>query len=266
MTSFNKMTILVIGSNGYIGSKLVEYLKNRGEKVVEFDYTLSECGGDVNDVQNIDVYNVVIYLAAHSGVAQCSNRPQEALINNVTKFINFTKKLNKHQKFIYMSSASVYGNTNGATVDESYELNESSNVYDFTKQIIDEYMLMTDLNYYGLRLGTVNGCSNNIRNDLIINSMVNDALQHKHVRVFNGHVNRAIVDIYDLCRLISVIINAPDSIPGIYNVASFNTTVQNIANVVSELMNVDIIDSNCGDESKKTNYDFSLDTTKIKNY
>lgn len=257
------MNILVIGSDGYIGSKLIEYLKQYTDNIVQID---SSSNIDVNDIKHDDVelYNVVIYLAAHSGVTQCLNTPQEALINNVMKFVHFTKKLNKHQKLIYMSSASVYGNTHGITVDETVPLNDPCSMYDFTKQIIDEYMLRTDLNYYGLRLGTVNGYSPKIRNDLIINSMVNDAIKNKHVRILDGHINRAIVDISDLCKLIHVIIDTPESTPGIYNVASFNTTIQNIANVVSELMNVDIV--NTDDECRKTMYDFSLDTTKVKTY
>lgn len=255
-------TILVIGSDGYIGSKLVEYLKDKYCNITQIDSSSVSNVVNVDDIVDVDMYNIVIYLAAHSGVVMCSNTPQEALINNVTKFINFVKKLNKHQKFIYMSSASVYGNTHGITVDENFALNEPCSIYDFTKQVIDEYMLKTDLNYYGLRLGTVNGWSPKIRNDLMINCMVNDAIQNKYIRVRDGHIHRAMVDIQDLCRLIHTIIETTNSIPGIYNVASFNTTIQNIANIVSEMMNVDIITDDDG--CRKTTYDFSLDITKVK--
>ena len=158
------MTILIIGSKGYIGSTLVEYLQTQ----IDVDKIDVLDGQDVDTLIDVSKYTDIIYLAAHSGVRMCTEQPYEALINNVSKFINFTKLLNHDQKFIYMSSASVYGNTNGKCVTESEPLTYPYNVYDFTKQVVDEYMANTEYNYYALRLGTVNGKSPNTRNDLMI--------------------------------------------------------------------------------------------------
>lgn len=256
------MTILIIGSKGYIGSKLIQYLLHL--RITNMDEIDILDGKDVDSVTTkiIEKYNVIIYLAAHSSVQKCIDDPDGALVNNVLKFINFTKLLNNDQIFIYMSSASVYGNTHGKHVNEDEPLNYPHNVYDLTKQIVDEYMSKTNYNYYALRLGTVNGDSPNMRNDLMINAMVKSAQENKCINVFDKHLHRAILDINDLCKLIYTIVNSNIRMPGIYNVASFNTTVCEIGQYISSYMNVDmrIID----DGNMKSNYDFLMNTDKVR--
>lgn len=257
-----KMSILIIGSEGYIGSKLVEYLNTQHD--IEKIDIMSRDGEDVDSVTNVDKYNVIIYLAAHSGVRKCIEEPYNALINNVSKFINFTKLLNQDQKFIYMSSASVYGDTNGECVDETRHLSYPHNIYDFTKQVVDEYMAKTDYNYYGLRLGTVNGKSPNTRHDLIINAMVKSAQELGYINVFDQHLNRAMLDIHDLCRLIHTIVNSKKRVPGIYNVSSFNTTVGEIGQCISKVLNVDIKTPVVIESETKSSYNFRMNTNKIE--
>lgn len=249
------MTILIIGNKGYIGSRLVEYLHDEIEKIDTLD------GVDVDSVQDVTGYNTIIYLAAHSGVKKCADDPHGALVNNVSKFINFTKLLNNDQKFIYTSSASVYGNTQGKLVTETEPLTYPYNVYDFTKQVVDEYMSKTEYNYYALRLGTVNGSSPHPRHDLMINSMVKSAQDNHCIHVRDDHLNRAMLDIKDLCRLVYTIITSDIRMPGVYNVSSFNATVKDMANYISQELNTVILPQS---QSVKSCYDFCMDTTRVQ--
>jgi len=73
--------------------------------------------------------------------------------------------------------------------------------------------------------------------------------------VTNKHINRALLGIEDLCRGITHCIERPQA--GIYNMASFNTSVENIANAVAEQLNVPLIDKG----TTANAYDFGLDTT-----
>lgn len=253
------MTILIIGSKGYIGSKLVEYLQYGGNTQID---TLQDV--DVDSITDVSKYTAIIYLAAHSGVRKCAEEPYNALVNNVSKFINFTKLLNQDQKFIYMSSASVYGDTSDKCVDETEPLTYPHNVYDFTKQIIDEYMTKTYYNYYALRLGTVNGKSPNTRNDLMMNAMIKSAQENNCINVFDTHLNRAMLDINDLCRLIHTIIVSNLRVPGIFNVSSFNTTVGEIGQYISNALNVEMKTSETSET--KSSYDFRMDTSKVEKY
>lgn len=253
------MIILIIGSEGYIGSKLVEYLHTQHD-VDKIDILE---GKDVDSITDVNKYDSIVYLAAHSGVQKCSDEPYNALINNVSKFINFTKLLNQDQQFIYMSSASVYGNTNGQSVDETTSLEYPHNVYDFTKQVIDEYMIKTEYNYYALRLGTVNGKSPNTRNDLMINSMIKCARDNNYINVFGEHLHRAMLDINDLCRLIHTIIVSNIRVPGIYNVSSFNITVGEIGQYISNVLKVEIKKP---ESILKSSYNFRMNTSKVEKY
>jgi nucleoside-diphosphate-sugar epimerase len=89
----------------------------------------------------------------------------------------------------------------------------------------------------------------------MINAMYNAAKSQGKITVTNKHINRALLGIEDLCRGIAHCIERPVS--GIYNMASFNTSVENIATTVAEQLNVPLVDKG----TTANAYDFGLDTT-----
>jgi nucleoside-diphosphate-sugar epimerase len=107
----------------------------------------------------------------------------------------------------------------------------------------------------GLRFGTVNGWAPNLRADVMINAMYDSAKTHGKITVMNKHINRALLGIEDLCRGIVRCIEQP--VAGIYNMASFNATVEYIATTVAEQLNVPLVDRG----NTANAYDFGLDTT-----
>lgn len=165
--------------------------------------------------------------------------------------------MSKGQKLIYASTASVYGNTNGQTVDETYINNNTSSYYDLTKKFADEYASFSNIEYYGLRFGTVNGKikeSHLVRDDLIINAMTKNSIMGNKINCINLEVNRGILGMTDLCNAVKTILDNSSDNRGIYNLSSFNTTVGDIASYVSNRFNTEI-------EFKKDDkiklYDFS---------
>ncbi len=254
------MNILIIGHKGYIGSRLMRFLKEK------FD-TISGC--DIRDGENFEhlskedlsLFQVIILLAANSSVKECLNN-FDALNNNITNVIELIKKLNPTQKFIYMSSSSVYGNCHDKPADENEPLETPHNEYDFSKRIIDEYVVNTNTQYYGLRLGTVNGWSPNMRNELVINAMVKSAISNNVVCVYNPSVYRAILSITDLCRAIYTIIICNEDKRGIYNLSSFNNNMENIGKEIANEMNVEC--KIFEDENFKTSYSFSMSSSNFE--
>jgi nucleoside-diphosphate-sugar epimerase len=107
----------------------------------------------------------------------------------------------------------------------------------------------------GLRFGTVNGWAPNLRADVMINAMYNAANTQGKITVTNKHINRALLGIEDLCRGIAHCIERPQA--GIYNMASFNATVEYIATTVAEELAVPVVDRGVTANA----YDFGLDTT-----
>jgi dTDP-D-glucose 4,6-dehydratase len=118
---------------------------------------------------------------------------------------------------------------------------------------------LLDVEYYGLRFGSVNGWSPNMRTDLMINSMTLSALKNKKVNVFNAHAHRPIVSTHDLCRAVDAIINSGDK-RGIYNVASFNLNIGDVGRKVADHLNVELVD-----KGVSQTYDFMISSDKFKN-
>jgi nucleoside-diphosphate-sugar epimerase/2-polyprenyl-3-methyl-5-hydroxy-6-metoxy-1,4-benzoquinol methylase len=258
------MNILIIGHDGYIGSRLINYLNCQLENVniVGCDLQRGENFRDLTK-EYLSTFDVVILLAAHSSVKSCVNN-FDSLNNNVTYFIEFTKKLNCTQKFIYMSSSSVYGSCHDKEAYETNVLEEPHNEYDFSKRVIDEYILQSNLNYYGLRLGTVSGWSPKMRQELIVNSMVNSAKTQSEIRIYNPKLYRPVLYILDLCRAIHAIIMDNDCHKsGIYNLASFNNSIENIGISISNCLQVPYFIYET-DENFKTSYSFSISSEKFK--
>ena len=215
-----------------------------------------------NKLTDINQYDAIICLAGHSSVRMCEDSPNTSWQNNVDYFHNLCDKIT-NQKLIYASSASVYGKATGVSNEKS-EINFNvMNHYDLQKITIDliaNKYINKGKDIIGLRFGTVNGASINTRSDLMINSMVKSAIETNQVHAKNLNIRRAILGINDACRAISEIITS-DINPGQYNLASFNSTVSEIANTVCDILGAKLI-KNPDDLNV---YDFELDTRQFTN-
>lgn len=264
--------ILIIGGNGYIGSSLYNFLKQK-YTVDILDIVWNEKNTYTMDYKNItaeilDNYDTIILLAGNSSV-KSSIDLKNTFTNNVSNFINLLCLL-KEQKLIYASSGSVYGSINYMATEDTAIDNNSYNNYDLSKKVIDMYAKLSDKNIYGLRFGTVSGPSENLRNDLVINSMVASSISEKKIFLYAKESRRAILGLNDLNRAIERIINANDNDKkGIYNLCSFNTSIESIATKVSNILNSQIIEIDNLDtinekNLNKTKYSFELDNSKFK--
>jgi len=242
---------LIIGSNGYIGSRLskeiiadgvdINWFK-KGQKNVDFKNLTSEYYSE---------YDNIILLAGHSSVKMSEGNLNSCFNNNVRNFIDLLEKLDK-QKLVYASSSSVYGSVGGKTVNEKYFGFEPYNQYDISKHTADLYAQKSDVEYYALRFGTVNGYSPFLRSDVMINAMVNSALSDGHIKLYIKDTMRPILGINDLCGAIKTIIDCNEDKRGLYNLASFNKTAEQIAYEVANVMGVEV-------------KEFEADPTQIKN-
>ena len=277
---------LIIGGNGYVGTRLHEYLSvdeenMRSDKDVDIIDTCWFVGLNkpiedtiIEDYRNMSKefyseYDTIILLAGHSSVKMSEAKSNSCFKNNVQNFIELLDKLTT-QKFIYASSSSVYGSVGGKTVNEKYYGFEPYNQYDISKHTSDLYAVKSDLEYYGLRFGTVNGYSPVLRVDVMINAMVNSALHNGEIKLFIKDTMRPILGLNDLCRAVETIIDHDKDERGLYNLASFNKTAEQIAYEVGSVMNVPVIEyetdpSNITNVKNQTkSYNFSISTLKFR--
>jgi UDP-glucose 4-epimerase len=264
-----KEKILIIGGCGYIGSRLFQYLTQKRYPVDTVD--LEWYGNYINprnikrDYETLSrpflrKYDNIILLAGHSSIPMCESKMIDTFENNVFKFLTLLNKI-EDQKFIYASSSSVYGNTKKHKITEDYDRYSPTNFYDLTKKEIDYYAQLSKVNYYGLRMGTVCGYSPNLRVDVMINKMIETALIKKEIVVFNKNFYRPILGINDFCRLVEKILISKRVRPGLYNVASFNSQIEIIAQKVAKVLGIPSI-KNVG--TSPGYYSFSISTKKFE--
>jgi nucleoside-diphosphate-sugar epimerase/2-polyprenyl-3-methyl-5-hydroxy-6-metoxy-1,4-benzoquinol methylase len=281
------MRILVIGGCGYIGTYLVDYLNSRYFNVVVVDtdsYTNSVKKHDNNHYINAkfqdlpegfyEEFTHIILLAGQGSVSN-SKDVLNVIDNNVRNFAWLLNCINAEQKLIYASSSSVYGKTDNKEVDEDFNKcsgYEPYNYYDWSKQAIDQLAELSGKEYYSLRFGTVNGFSRNLRNDVMINSMIFNAKKSGKIFVSNHNVNRPILGIRDLSRAIeTILLKGERGLSGVYNLNSFNATVGEIATHVSKMCNVPCEELDNYNKQiinfklQTKSYDFKINSKKFSN-
>ena len=256
------MKNLIIGGNGYVGSYLYE-------KIEADSVDLCVSGNDLGfskkinfDLINIEEYKNIILLAGHSSVQMCEYNKKNAWKNNVTYFYNLCEKLRDDQLLIYASSASVYGKKTDLCEEHQINLNPI-NHYDLTKLTIDiiaNKFIGDGKNIVGLRFGTVNGYSKNIRSDLMINSMVYSYKTQGFIETANDWIKRPILGTQDLVNAIDHILKHDQIHTGQFNICSFNSTVSDIANTISKKVDCKIIKK----ENSKKVYDFKISNSKFE--
>jgi len=255
--------ILVLGGNGYVGSRLCQVLRN--DHFVKSNDICWHAYDEISDRRDyhkltreeLAEFEVIVVLAGHSSVPSCIGDLSGPWRNNVTNFTDLIDKIDD-QLIIYASSASVYGNSKpGEQHRETNNYFTPVNNYDVTKYALDQQAIIANLKgkrVIGLRFGTVNGWAPNLRVDVMINSMYHSVQNGTGIQVTNSHISRAMLGIEDLCRAMLHCIEQP--VPGIYNLASFNATVGEIAQAVSDKLGIEITDKG----NTANAYDFAIDT------
>jgi nucleoside-diphosphate-sugar epimerase len=241
------MRVLVAGGAGYVGSALIPKLLERGYDVDVVDLfwfgnslpaEVHIINQDIFDLQVKDLkdYDQVVFLAGLSNDPMAEFSPSKNFVFNAAApaYLAYIAKQAKVRRYIYASSCSVYGYTENELFDEDRPVS-SSYAYGISKlqgeravvQLIDN-----DFSVIALRKGTVSGYSPRMRFDLIVNTMFKCAMQDGVIRVNNPATWRPILSINDAAMAYIRAIEANASISGIFNIASGNHTVGEVADLV----------------------------------
>lgn len=243
------MKILCAGGAGYIGNVLIPKLLDRGYKVDVVDLfwfgnNLPRQVGILNkdifhlSVDDLEAYDQVIFLAGLSNDPMAEYSPSKNFIFNAAApaYLAYTAKKAKVKRYVYASSCSVYGYTEDELFDETRPVS-SNYPYGISKlqgeqaamQLADEHFSVI-----ALRKGTVSGYSPRMRFDLIINTMFRAAIRENTVTVNNPSIWRPILSIEDAATAYIRAIEANFKLSGIFNIASGNYTVGEVADLVKQ--------------------------------
>jgi nucleoside-diphosphate-sugar epimerase len=249
--------VLVTGGAGYLGSVLTRRLLGSGVRVRVLDSLVFGNGladvlddrldivrGDIRDADHLraalDGVDMVVHLAA------VANDPSFDLDPALGRSVNFecldhVMRLSAEAgvcRFIYASSASVYGVSDAPEVGEEHPLVP---VTDYNRyKALGEQMLFSltsrEFETVAVRAATVCGVSARQRLDLTVNLLTAQATQAREITVLGGEQYRPNVHIGDLVDVYQRLLLDPSLGPlsgQPLNVGNENLTVARIADIVA---------------------------------
>ena len=209
--------IFIIGSHGYLGSRVIDFLLENGYECTGADigffrngviyepiyYPVINKEARTIDEYDLEGFDVVIMLAGISN-DPFGNLSTEVIYDPTRLYALRIAKLCKKLKirFIFPSSCSVYGIGDGM-LDENGPTNPQT-PYSLNKLQIEQDLIEISDNGFSpiaLRLATVFGLSPRVRFDVVINMLCGMAVsQNKVVLNSNGEAWRPHVYIEDVCE------------------------------------------------------------------
>ncbi len=223
------MRMFVTGHRGYIGSHLVDVLKQEGHTVVGCDLGLFrgcnwepivepdvDLDKDVRTVEasDLDGSDCVMHLAA------ISNDPMGDLDPQITFDINRDASIRLARiakqagvpRFLFAGSCSIYGQGEKLDLDEGDPLNPLT-AYARSKIETEEAVSkLADANFSPayLRNATAYGHSPVLRIDLVVNNLLASALSYGEIRIMSdGSPWRPLIHCRDIARAFAAFAAAP---------------------------------------------------------
>jgi nucleoside-diphosphate-sugar epimerase len=243
------MRVLVAGGAGFIGSRLVPALRERGYEVEVIDLLWfgNHLPPDVpvhqRDLfglteQDLEGFEQVVFLGGLSNDPMAEFSPSQNFVANgaLPAYLAFIAKRAGVKRLIYASSCSVYGYTEDQLYTEDDPVT-CAYPYGISKLQGERAALQLQdeaFSVIALRQGTVCGWSPRMRFDLIVNTMVKSALTTGSIVVNNPSIWRPLLDIRDTVSAFTRAVQASYRLSGVFNVASGNFTVGQVADLVKE--------------------------------
>lgn len=253
------MRILVTGTEGYLGSLLAPRLTAQGHEVVGLDTGYYMTGWlyhgvattahtlikDLRHVEAADLegFDAVVHMA------ELSNDPTGELRPGITHEINHQGSIKLAnlakaagvERFVYMSSCSVYGIAEGE-LDETSPVNPQT-AYAECKTLVERDLApMADDGFSPtfLRNATAFGASPRMRFDIVLNNLSGLAWTTKEIAMISdGSPWRPLVHALDIAKAIECALVAPrDAIHNeVFNVGAteHNYRVREVAEIVADV-------------------------------
>ena len=245
--------ILILGSEGFLGSVLVPYLKREknmhitgvdkcffganNKKSLNFKFIKKDY--NLLPIKFFKSFNIIIDLV------NISNDPASELNKKFTYQTNFLNKkklykklenLRSLSKYVYMSSCSVYGNNNNLISEKSKP--KPISLYSKLCLKYEKHLKKKKkIPYTIMRLGTLYGWSERMRYDIAINKIIRDMIFLKKIEILGGTQLRFFCHNMFACKVIKQIIydNKRLMFNKTLNIGNFNTNIIKLSKKILHL-------------------------------
>ena len=243
--------ILILGSEGFLGTVLVPHLIANGNIVVGVD----KCFFGKNNLPN---KNFKLYKKDYNHLSKkffddfkfiidlvnISNDPASELNKKFTNVTNYLNKLKLYKKiennrkilrYIYMSSCSVYGNNKNLISERSKP--KPISLYSKLCLKYEEYLKKRKkIPFTIIRLGTLYGWSKRMRYDIAINKIIRDMIFLKKIEILGGTQLRFFCHNQFACSVINQIIteNKNQTLNKIFNIGIKNVNIHHEKNTIDK--------------------------------
>ncbi len=249
--------VLITGGAGYVGHVLAPRLLERGHNVTVYDVLHFGCRlpnhpnlrvvqGDIRDTARLGAcfgrQDAVLHLAC------VSNDASFELDENLSKTINYDcfepmvimAKRAGVRRFVYCSSASVYGVSDSRDVTEDHPLVPLT-LYNKFKGLCEPLLMKhkaDDFTCVVIRPATVCGYSPRTRLDLSVNILTNHAVNKRVITVFGGNQMRPNLHIEDMVDAYELMLTAShEKIHGeTFNIGFQNHSIAELARMVKRVV------------------------------
>lgn len=183
--------VLLTGHRGFIGSRLLPLLKEKGYDVVGYDL---KNGDDIRDLKKLrylfqkEEFDIVLHLAALAGVGAGEKDPGSYTSTNVvgTKNLLYLSELHRVKHFVFYSSSSVYGNGTPPAKEDAMLMPVS--VYAMTKFVGEYLVRQSNTPHTIIRPFTVYG--ENGRKDLVVYKWLGQAKRGETIVVYGDGTSK----------------------------------------------------------------------------
>jgi nucleoside-diphosphate-sugar epimerase len=244
------MNVLITGSNGYLGSILKKQIKRH--KIICNDINIYK--GALNfkkNFKNIDKkllskLDAVVHLAGVS----TNYDPPDKIYKKLARRVNTNDTYNLARKakncgvkkFIFASSASVYGNYHGKVASENSESKPTTSYAISKKKAENRILNLSDSNFKVIifRMVTLYGYSPRMRFDVLINNLVANYLKNSEIILnSDGQLIRPQLHVLDVVQFYQQALDNNAIKSGIINIGrnDYNITILKMAKLISKKLN-----------------------------
>ncbi|KGK99166.1 epimerase [Methanococcoides methylutens] len=253
--------ILITGGLGQVGSYLVDRFHEDNEVVVVDNHSSTtredvpenvevvkiDIQDDVSDlVKNSDI---LIHTAAQISVARSMEEPFFDAQNNVIGTLNLLEASRDAdlERFVYFSSAAVYGNPVEVPISEEHPQDPLS-PYGASKLSGEKYCLMYNrayglpttcirpFNIYSPRQDPSNPYSG------VISKFMERVRNSQNPMAFgDGKQTRDFISVHDIVNMVELVIDKEEAVGEVFNAATGkSTTINELASIIIELFKKDV--------------------------